>query len=256
MEEEITMLQKELREVRRVRQQLDPAQCSCCGHGAVVSSGGGEPGQQVLMANQQRELEELRQIQQTLSDKVEDYKANAEDMTEQMTEYRAKYLQAQQTAEEQQCVIERLKRDNAKAGEHVNAELQRVKKLFQEKIQELSPLPFILEATQLKCQETQQEKALLEESVGSLSLNLAESRDREKRLQEELQYTKDMQKSSAEENERLRNLLRDLQTKHSELKVENDCVKTSLATNLARKQQLELKLAEHSQLAKKLGLYS
>lgn len=74
-------------------------------------------------------------LSQTLSDKVEDYKANAEDMTEQMTEYRTKYLQAQQTAEEQQCIIERLKRDNAKASEHVNQELQRVKKLFQEKIQ-------------------------------------------------------------------------------------------------------------------------
>lgn len=52
--------------------------------------------------------------------------------------------------EEQRRQIEIMRMENNRISEQVNLEIVRVKNQFQEKLQELAPLPDILKATQVK----------------------------------------------------------------------------------------------------------
>lgn len=62
--------------------------------------------------------------------------------------------------------------DASKVNEQVNIEIKRVKCQFQEKLQELTPLPDLLHNTQLKLQETQQMHLLAERNNEALSKEL------------------------------------------------------------------------------------
>lgn len=68
--------------------------------------------------------------------------------------------------------------ENARIGEQVNLEIQRVKNQFQEKLQELTPLPDILKATQKKLQEVQQMHLLAERKNELLLKDLQTCRDK------------------------------------------------------------------------------
>uniref|UniRef100_A0A0A9WQS4 Outer dense fiber protein 2 n=1 Tax=Lygus hesperus TaxID=30085 RepID=A0A0A9WQS4_LYGHE len=88
--------------------------------------------QQLILAKQRyREgQEELEEIKTTMQDQML-----------QLEEYRNKYLTAQQTVEEQRRQIDIMELENNRISEQVNLEIQRVKTQFQEKLQELTPLP-------------------------------------------------------------------------------------------------------------------
>lgn len=64
--------------------------------------------------------------------------------------------------DEQRRQIDLMELENSRIAEQVNLEISRVKNQFQEKLQELTPLPDILKATQLKLQEAQQMHILAE----------------------------------------------------------------------------------------------
>lgn len=68
--------------------------------------------------------------------------------------------------------------ENNRINEQVNLEIQRVKNQFQEKLQELTPLPDILKATQIKLQEAQQMHLLAERNNEGLVRELQAYRDK------------------------------------------------------------------------------
>lgn len=116
------------------------------------------------MRESQDELDELRSI--------------VGDQTAQLDDYRNKYLQAQQIVEEQRRQIDVMEMENQRISDQVNLEIQRVKNQFQEKLQELTPLPDILKATQLKLQEAQQLQLMAERNAEKMELELQRSKDR------------------------------------------------------------------------------
>lgn len=101
-----------------------------------------------------------------------------EDQQNQLTDYRNKYLQAQQQVEEQRRQIDMMELENNRVSEQVNLEIQRVKNQFQEKLQELTPLPDILKTTQIKLQEAQQMHLLAERNNEALVRELQAYRDK------------------------------------------------------------------------------
>lgn len=111
-------------------------------------------------------------------DELEEVRALVEEHKAQMEEYRNKYMQAQQTVEEQRRQIDMMELENSRIGEQVNLEIQRVKNQFQEKLQELTPLPDILKATQKKLQEVQQMHLLAERKNELLLKDLQTCRDK------------------------------------------------------------------------------
>lgn len=82
------------------------------------------------------------------------------------------YLEAKQEAEEQRRQIDFLEMEASRVNEQVNLEIKRVKCQFQEKLQELMPLPELLQNTQLKLQELQQMHLLAERNNESLTKEL------------------------------------------------------------------------------------
>lgn len=80
--------------------------------------------------------------------------------------------------EEQRRQIDMMEMENNRISEQVNLEIQRVKNQFQEKLQELTPLPDILKATQIKLQEAQQMHLLAERNNEALVHELQAYKDK------------------------------------------------------------------------------
>ncbi|KAJ8978273.1 hypothetical protein NQ317_009613 [Molorchus minor] len=111
-------------------------------------------------------------------DELEELRALVEDQQGQLDDYRNKYLEAQQKVDEQMRQIDLMEMENQRASEEVNMEILRVKNQFQEKLQELMPLPDILKSTQVKLQEAQQMHLLAERNNEALSRELQMYKDK------------------------------------------------------------------------------
>ncbi|KAH1002159.1 hypothetical protein HUJ04_008273 [Dendroctonus ponderosae] len=98
----------------------------------------------------QQQLKVHKELYRQAQDELEELRALVEDIQGQLNDYRNKYLEAIQTIEEQRRQIEIMRMENNRISEQVNLEIVRVKNQFQEKLQELAPLPDILKATQVK----------------------------------------------------------------------------------------------------------
>lgn len=80
--------------------------------------------------------------------------------------------------EEQRRQIDLMELENNRISEQVNLEIQRVKNQFQEKLQELTPLPDILKNTQLSLQEAKQMHLLAERNNEALVRELQLYKDK------------------------------------------------------------------------------
>ncbi|XP_052122133.1 protein BCAP isoform X1 [Frankliniella occidentalis] len=83
------------------------------------------------------------------------------------------YLMAQQQVEEQRRQMEQVEAEQDRITEQVQAELHRVKNEFEERLQELAPLPDILKATQSKMHEEKQLRLIAEHNCADLNHELA-----------------------------------------------------------------------------------
>ncbi|ERL92136.1 hypothetical protein D910_09456, partial [Dendroctonus ponderosae] len=95
----------------------------------------------------QQQLKVHKELYRQAQDELEELRALVEDIQGQLNDY-----QAIQTIEEQRRQIEIMRMENNRISEQVNLEIVRVKNQFQEKLQELAPLPDILKATQVKAE--------------------------------------------------------------------------------------------------------
>ncbi|CAH2208584.1 jg25810, partial [Pararge aegeria aegeria] len=88
------------------------------------------------------------------------------------------YLQAQQLVEEQRRQMDMMDMDNSRISEQINLEIQRVKLKFQEKLQELAPIPDLLKATQIRLKDAQQSQAIAEHNAEQLARELNCAREK------------------------------------------------------------------------------
>lgn len=119
--------------------------------------------------------------------------------------------------------------ENNRIAEQVNLEIQRVKNQFQEKLQELTPLPDILKATQLKLQEAQQMHLMAEKNNESLVRELQAFKDRAAEMANQLDQQRSDQLLGADQNATLQSKLEEWEKKCNELQEENDALRAELA---------------------------
>lgn len=135
-------------------------------------------GNKEMRVEQEQQLALAKQKLRDACDELDELRAIVGDQTKQLDDYRNKYLQAQQCVEEQRRQIDVMEMENQRVSDQVNMEIQRVKCQFQEKLQELTPLPDILKATQLKLQEAQQLQLIAERNAEKVDLELQRSKDK------------------------------------------------------------------------------
>ncbi|XP_052746583.1 outer dense fiber protein 2 [Bicyclus anynana] len=119
--------------------------------------------------------EEVINLKKQLKDLREDFeelKIVANEKTDEVQNYRVKYLQAEQQAEELRRQIDLIEFDNKQVSDQIQIEIQKMKMQFQEKLQELAPLPDLLKGAQIQLEEARQLQKLAEDSSAQLSCEL------------------------------------------------------------------------------------
>jgi outer dense fiber protein 2 len=149
-----------------------------------------------------------------------------------------------------------LEMDANRVNEQVNLEIQRVKSQFQEKLQELLPLPDLLKSTQLKLQETQQMHLLAERNNEALNRDLQIYKDKIAEITEQMDKVRSDNMLGADEKttmlariEELEAKVNELQDENFELRQELTKAEESLEEN---ERELQSKLHEIAQLSAQL----
>ncbi|KAF5278926.1 hypothetical protein FQR65_LT15485 [Abscondita terminalis] len=173
-------------------------------------------GSKEQLIEQEQQLNVAKQRFREAQDELEELRALIQDQQAQLDDYRNKYLQAQQQVEEQRRQIDMMEMENNRISEQVNLEIQRVKNQFQEKLQELTPLPDILKATQLKLQEAQQMHLLAERNNESLIHELQAYRDKAAAMANQMEQVRSDQQLGADEKLEMQQKFQTLEQKLAE----------------------------------------
>ncbi|XP_052746742.1 outer dense fiber protein 2-like [Bicyclus anynana] len=120
----------------------------------------------------------LKQCYREARDEIDELRLLMKEQNNQLQDYRVKYLQAQQLVEEQRRQMDMMDMDNTRISEQINLEIQRVKLKFQEKLQELAPIPDLLKATQIRLKDAQQSQAIAEHNAEQLARELNSAREK------------------------------------------------------------------------------
>ncbi|XP_022832936.1 spindle pole body component 110-like [Spodoptera litura] len=118
------------------------------------------------------EMTVLKTQVRDMREETEELKITLVEKSEQLQEYRIKYLQAQQRVEELKRQLDVIEFDNKQVSDQIQIEIQKMKMQFQEKLQELAPLPDLLKGAQIQLQEAKQLQRLAEDSSEQLSNEL------------------------------------------------------------------------------------
>ncbi|XP_014364769.2 early endosome antigen 1 [Papilio machaon] len=120
----------------------------------------------------------LKQCYREAREEIDELRVLMKEQNDQLQDYRVKYLQAQQLVEEQKRQMDMMDMDNTRISEQINLEIQKVKLKFQEKLQELAPIPDLLKATQMKLKDAQQSQAIAEHNAEQLARELNCAREK------------------------------------------------------------------------------
>ncbi|KAH8333502.1 hypothetical protein KR059_000386 [Drosophila kikkawai] len=96
------------------------------------------------------ELNLLRARVNELKEEQLEFKCIMKEQSQQLEDYRNKYLLAQQKVEEQCVSLEKLNMNNKRIEQQINTEVKEIRAKFQEKLNELLHFPKLLENEQLK----------------------------------------------------------------------------------------------------------
>ena len=176
----------------------------------------------------EQQLNVFKQRYRETKDELEELQLFIEEQKQQVDDYRNKYLEAQQQIEEQRRQIDVMELENNRINEQVNLEIQRVKNQFQEKLQELAPLPDILKQTQLKVQEAQQMHLMAERNNESLIREIQTYRDKSAALAAQIQSYESDHLLGADEKIALDMKCEEWKQKCTELNEENENMKMEL----------------------------
>lgn len=108
------------------------------------------------------ELKLLREKVDDMKDEQEEYKCIIKEQSEQLDDYRRKYMDSQQKVEEQKGTLLKIEMDNKRIEAQIEAELKRIKANFKEQLAELSEYPKLLENEQIKLASAVKERDELE----------------------------------------------------------------------------------------------
>ncbi|KAH8248834.1 hypothetical protein KR032_003523 [Drosophila birchii] len=104
------------------------------------------------------ELNLLRSRVNELKEEQLEFKCIMKEQSQQLEDYRNKYLLAQQKVEEQCVSLEKLNMNNKRIEQQINTEVKEIRAKFQEKLNELLHFPKLLENEQLKLAQVCKEK--------------------------------------------------------------------------------------------------
>ncbi|KAJ8943933.1 hypothetical protein NQ314_009597 [Rhamnusium bicolor] len=124
--------------------------------------------------------------------------------------------------QQEQRQIDLMEMENQRIGEQVNLEIQRVKNQFQEKLQELMPLPDILKSTQMKLQEAQQMHLLAERNNEAIAKELQLYKDKIAAMVNQMDEVRSDQQLGADEKATLMAKIEELELSLTELQEQND----------------------------------
>ncbi|XP_068084439.1 outer dense fiber protein 2 [Anabrus simplex] len=168
------------------------------------------------VSSHEQQLQIAKQRLRDAQDELEELRGLVTEQSSQLEEYRNKYLQAQQMVEEQRRQIDKMEVDNNRITDQVNLEIQRVKSQFQEKLQELTPLPDILKATQMKLQEAQQMRLLAERNCEDMAQEAKLLKEKVAQLLKELENNQNSHQLGSDEREAMLAKLEMWEKKYSE----------------------------------------
>uniref|UniRef100_A0A1Y1LZZ3 Uncharacterized protein n=1 Tax=Photinus pyralis TaxID=7054 RepID=A0A1Y1LZZ3_PHOPY len=213
-------------------------------------------GSKEQLIEQEQQLNVAKQRFRDVQDELEELRALIQDQQAQLDDYRNKYLQAQQQVEEQRRQIDVMEMENNRISEQVNLEIQRVKNQFQEKIQELTPLPDILMATQLKLKEAQQMHLLAERNNDNLIHELQALKDKASAMADQLEKVRSDQQLGVDEKIGLQQKQQQLELKISKTEEEVDRLQKELVRTEEivdqKEKRVQEKLHEIAQLVAQL----
>lgn len=153
---------KQNRELSYLREKIDDL-CAC------QSTGQKDSPEQIQLNICKRRIRDLLEEQ-------EDFKSLIVEQQKQMNDYRDKYLQAQQKVIEQKCQMDGMEVNNKRIEEQINSEMHRIKKRFQDKLQELAPLPKLLENEQFRLIEMTKRNDELESKISIVCKELRQTK--------------------------------------------------------------------------------
>ncbi|KYB28655.1 outer dense fiber protein 2 [Tribolium castaneum] len=213
-------------------------------------------GSKEQLIEQEQQLAVAKQRFREAQDELEELRSFIQDQQGQLDDYRNKYLEAQQEVEEQRRHIDMLEMDANRVNEQVNLEIQRVKSQFQEKLQELLPLPDLLKTTQLKLQEAQQMHLLAERNNEALQRDLQLYKDKIAEITGEMDKARSDNKLGENEKLSLAQRIEEMEAKINELEEENfslrEDMKRTEETLEETEREKEAKMHEIAQLAAQL----
>lgn len=129
--------------------------------GYCGAEGGGDKGKEVDKA----ELKLLRAKVEDMKDEQDEYKCIIQEQSEQIDEYRRKYMDSQQIVEEQKSTLAKIDLNNKRIEAQIEAEVKRIKAKFKEQLSELSQYPKLLENEQIKLATICKERDQLEDQL-------------------------------------------------------------------------------------------
>ncbi|XP_026318393.1 interactor of constitutive active ROPs 5-like [Hyposmocoma kahamanoa] len=185
------------------------------------------------------EVTNLKSQLRDLKDELEELRLTVTEKTEQLQEYRVKYLQAQQQVEELKRQLDVVDYDSKQVSDHIQLEIQKMKMQFQEKLQELSPLPDLLKGAQIQLQEAKQLQRLAEDSSSQLSNELHRVKEKLITAVNNLNQEKAEKLKLQEENKRIKTSLEDSTKELEELRkstAENKCQVLRLEEKLSQQE--------------------
>ncbi|XP_073973067.1 uncharacterized protein isoform X2 [Rhodnius prolixus] len=209
---------------------------------------------QVMEVEQQLTL--AKQRYRESQEELEESRAHLQETCGALEEYRNKYLNAQQTVEEQRRQLDIMEIENNRISEHINMELKRVKVQFQEKLEELTPLPEMLKIAHQKLHESQQLRAISERSVEQFNKETTDLKAEKAKLLKQLEEYKKGYTATDAEKANLQSSLNNGEKKVEEMKAENTKLKATVTRleelALDKDRRLDEKVHEASQLSTQL----
>ncbi|KAM3968450.1 outer dense fiber protein 2 [Aphomia sociella] len=177
-------------------------------------------------------------------EEMEEMKMTLNEKNEQLQEYRMKYLQAQQQVEELRRQLDVIEFDNKHVSDQIQIEIQKMKMQFQEKLQELAPLPDLLKGAQIQLQEAKQLQRLAEDSAHQLSNELHRVKEKLVIAVNNFNQEKAERIKLCEENKMLRVLTDEKQKEIDELNKNVDAYKCTVLRLEEKIAQQEMRFKE------------
>uniref|UniRef100_A0A182MPA3 Uncharacterized protein n=1 Tax=Anopheles culicifacies TaxID=139723 RepID=A0A182MPA3_9DIPT len=126
-----------------------------CERLAKVQAGPADP------SPEDTEREVLSKRCMELLDEQDEFRVLIREQANQLDDYRARYLAAQQQVEEQRLQMGKLQMTNSRVEKQINFEIEQIKRKFQDKLRHLTPYPRLLEDEQANCEKLKQSNETL-----------------------------------------------------------------------------------------------